>query len=314
MTTGTLPDPDDVGGYFWKGGEHGELRIGWCAPCERHVHPSLALCPDCQNPALETVAVSGRAVVIAVSQNHQPWLPGHEPPYTLAYLALVDAPYVRLTSNIVDAEPGEVSEGIEVDVRFEQREDVWIPQFTPVRPIIRHDLAALVPLPDTSAVASAPASGSKFEDKVALTGIGMSRIGRRLGENSLVLSVEACNAALADAGLERSDIDGLCAYPGSSGLPGISDGGARALERVMQLHPVWHCGAQEVPGQAGTIITAMLAVAAGVCKHVLCFTSFAEAVRPAVSRTGEQSRRLGPISSSAFDSADVDEQLAVFDP
>ncbi len=296
MSGHTLPDPDDVGGFFWKGGERGELRIGWCAPCKRHVHPSLALCPDCQNAALDDVAVSGRAIAIAISENHQPWLPGHEPPYMLAYLALADAPHVRLTSNLIDFEPDELIEGIEVEARFIQREDVRIPQFAPVRPAIRHDISALVPLPDTRAVAPPPARGTKFEDKVALTGIGMSRIGRRLGADPLVLSVEACNAALADAGLERGDIDGLCAYPGSSGLPGISTGGARSLERVMQLNPVWHCGAQETPGQAGTIITAMLAVAAGICRNVLCFTSFAEAVRPAVSRSGADARATGEMA------------------
>lgn len=290
MTDSTLPDPDDVGGYFWKGGEVGELRIGWCAPCARHIHPSLAICPRCLNAELGNVAVSGRAVAIAISENHQPWLPGHEPPYILAYVALVEAPHIRLTSNIIDFEPDELREGIELKVRFTQREDVWIPQFVPVRPAVDHDLAALVPLPDTSAVRRKPAGEPKFEDKAAFTGIGMSRIGRRLGVEPLILAVEACTAALADAGLARGDIDGLCAYPGTTGLPGISSGGVRSLERVMQLHPVWHCGANEVPGQAGTIITAMIAVASGACRHVLCFTSFSESVRPAVSRSGTQER------------------------
>src|SRR5690606_37733975 len=108
--------------------------------------------------------------------------------------------------------------------------------------------------------------------------------------NPLILTVDACDAALADAGLERKEIDGLCAYPGTTGLPGISSGGVRALEQVMQLHPVWHCGANEVPGQAGALITAMMAVASGACRHVLCFTSFSESIRPAVRTGGRQER------------------------
>ncbi|MGE0774529.1 MAG: OB-fold domain-containing protein [Sphingomonadaceae bacterium] len=295
MTESTLPDLNDVGAFFWKAGEHGELRIGWCAACERHVHPSLGICPTCLDAGLTDVAMSGRAVVIAITENHQPWLPGHEPPYVIAYLALVDAPHIRLTSNIVEHAPGELAEGIEVQVSFVQRADVWIPEFTPVRPLICHDIAALVPLPDISAVRPR-ASERKFEDNVAVTGIGMSRIGRRLGATSLELSVEACMAAIDDAGLTRADIDGLCCYPGTTGLPGISSGGMRSVERVMELHPVWHCGANEVPGQAGTVITAMLAVASGLCRHVLCFASSSVSVRPAVNLSGVQARATAELA------------------
>ena len=55
----------------------------------------------------------------------------------------------------------------------------------------------------------------KFEDKVALTGIGMSPIGRRLMQLPLSLTVQACEAAIADAGLTFADIDGLSTYPGA---------------------------------------------------------------------------------------------------
>lgn len=296
MITGPLPDLDDVGAWFWKGGERGELRIGWCVPCARHVHPSLAVCPDCQNAEMDHVAVSGRAIAIAITENHQRWLPGHEPPYVIAYVALADAPHIRLTTNIVDCEGTQLYEGMELEVRFAQRDDVWIPQFAPSNTPTTHDLAALVPLPDTSAVRRGAAITPKFEDKAAFTGIGMSRIGRRMGIPSLVLTVEACKAAIEDAGLRASDIDGLCAYPGSTGIPGISTGGVRALEQAMQLHPVWHIGANEAPGQAGAVITAMMAVASGACRHVLCCTSFSESVRPAVSGSQLNDRVRGELA------------------
>lgn len=290
----TLPDLDDVGDFFWKSGARGELRTSWCATCEKHVHPSFALCPVCLTAELTDVAVSGRAIVVALSENHHPWLPGHAPPYLLAYLALADAPHVRLTANVVDVDLEKPVIGLEVQVRFVERADVWIPEFTPVLPTVQHDIAALVPLPDTGAIRRH--SGDKFEDKVALTGIGTSRIGRRLGVKTDILTVEACLAAIEDAGLRREDIDGLCAYPGTTGLPGISSGGVRAIERLMGLHPTWHCGANEIPGQAGSIITAMMAVAAGVCRHVLCVASFAEAVRPAVNVAGSNARATAELA------------------
>ncbi len=295
MNESTLPDLSDVGAFFWKAGEAGELRVSWCESCERHVHPSLEFCPDCMAPDLPDVPVSGRAVIIALSENHHPWLADHPPPYMLVYVALIDAPHLRLTSNIVDFDRDALKAGDEVEARFLQRGDVWIPVFAPVRPVIGHDLGALVPLPDVRQVRRSSLD-AKFEDKVAFTGIGMSRIGRHLGISPLAHTVEACLAAIEDAGLDKTDIDGLCSYPGTAGLPGISSDGVRAAERVMNLHPVWHCGANEAPGQAGTVITAMMAVAAGVCRHVLCFASFSQSVRPALKRSGADARVTGEMA------------------
>jgi acetyl-CoA acetyltransferase len=44
----------------------------------------------------------------------------------------------------------------------------------------------------------------------------------------------------------------------------------RGLEQSLELRPVWHCGARETPGQSGSIVDAMVAVASGLCRHVLC--------------------------------------------
>jgi hypothetical protein len=48
----------------------------------------------------------------------------------------------------------------------------------------------------------------------AIVGIGTSRFGRGLPESQLKLAAIAFNAALADAGLERSDVDGLSIHLG----------------------------------------------------------------------------------------------------
>ena len=75
--------------------------------------------------------VSGRATVIGFTVNHHQWLPGFEPPYVIANVALAEDPAVRLTTNIVGCEPDEVRVGQEVMVRFEQYDDVWLPLFEP---------------------------------------------------------------------------------------------------------------------------------------------------------------------------------------
>ena len=45
------------------------------------------------------------------------------------------------------------------------------------------------------------------ERKAAITGVGQSDIGRRLGRDPLELTLDACLAAIEDAGLTRADID-----------------------------------------------------------------------------------------------------------
>ena len=60
------------------------------------------------------------------------------------------------------------------------------------------------------------------ERLAAVTGIGQSRVGRRLNADPLALTVDACLEAIGDAGLRREDIDGLSTYPGAfnAGAPG----------------------------------------------------------------------------------------------
>ncbi|HLT15597.1 MAG TPA: hypothetical protein VK007_02750, partial [Acidimicrobiales bacterium] len=47
------------------------------------------------------------------------------------------------------------------------------------------------------------------EHRAILSGVGISRIGRRLGVPPLELTVEAARQAIADAGLTAADVDGV---------------------------------------------------------------------------------------------------------
>jgi acetyl-CoA acetyltransferase len=56
-----------------------------------------------------------------------------------------------------------------------------------------------------------------IEARCAISGVGQSDIGRRLGIDPLELTLDACLAAVADAGLALSDIDGLSHLPRTDG-------------------------------------------------------------------------------------------------
>ncbi len=280
-----LPQPTLASAAYWASGGDGVLRITECADCGRRIHPPLPICPTCRSRAVEATPVSGRAVVVGFSVNHQQWLPGLEPPYVVAVVALAEDDRARLTTNIVGCEPDDVHIGQQVRVRFERlADDIWLPVFEP-DPDRLED--GPVPEPrDVKAALRPPANPDRFEHRVALTGVGQSRVGRRLMVDPLSLTVDACLAAVADAGLELSDIDGLSTYPGGSSRNGMGEGGVMALEGALQLRPTWVNGGSDIPGQLGSVTQAMLAVASGLCRHVLCFRTVWEASYSAMARSG----------------------------
>jgi uncharacterized OB-fold protein len=116
--------------FYWESGADGRLRLSRCVSCRQFVHPPRPRCLRCRD---ETVPaeVSGRGRVATFTVNHQPW-GGIPVPYVVAVVELDDDPEVRLTTNVVDCDPGSVSIGMSVEVVFEHVEDVWLPLFRPV--------------------------------------------------------------------------------------------------------------------------------------------------------------------------------------
>jgi acetyl-CoA acetyltransferase len=220
----------------------------------------------CRSRNWEPAVVSGRATIVGFTVNQHQWHPAFEPPYAIAVVALVEDPTVRLTTMIVGCEPTEVSIGQEVAVRFEHADDVWLPLFHPTgQPSAGNPVAE-----PEHPVPRGPLTDHRFEHRSVLSGVGRSALGRRLMVDPLSLTVDACLKAVADAGLELDDIDGLSTYPGAVGM-GMSEGGVAAVEEALRLHPTWINGGGDLPGPGGAVIAAMLAVASGLCRHVLCF-------------------------------------------
>lgn len=262
-----LPELTPTNEWYWTSGADGLLRIQSCGDCGKLTHPPTPICPVCRSRNREIVEVSGRATVVGFTVNQHPWLPGFDPPYVIAIVALEEDPSVRLTTNIVDVEPDDVRIGQRVEVRFEAYEDVWLPLFAPTGEAddpVDHVGEPALPTP------RAPVSADRFEHRAVISGIGRSDIGRRLMRDPLSLTVDACLEAVTDAGLELEDIDGLSTYPGA-GPMGMSEGGTVAVEEALRIHPTWHNGGGELPGPGGSVIAAIQAVANGLCRHVLCF-------------------------------------------
>jgi acetyl-CoA acetyltransferase len=116
------------------------------------------------------------------------------------------------------------------------------------------------------------------EKKVCITGVGQSQVGRPSPKGALRLTVDACLEAIRDAGLSPSDIDGLTTYPGlSQDEGGFSPVGATETMLALGLQPVWIGASIEGHAHMGAIISAIQAIASGLCRHVLVFRTVAQA-------------------------------------
>jgi acetyl-CoA acetyltransferase/uncharacterized OB-fold protein len=276
--------------FYWTSGADGQLRLQECTSCSALIHPPKPACPYCGGSEIGIKAVSGLGTLFGFTVSHRFQLPGLPVPNIVAQVAVEEDPRVKLTTRLIDCTADDLQLGMRMSVTFEQVDDVWLPIFRPAD----EQPAQLAPLPadevpaeQVASLVRAPRIGHKFEDDVVLSGVGQSVIGRRLMTDPLALTVQACRAAVADAGLEMSDIDGLSTYPGGGLEFGFGEGGVTALEATLRIRPTWFNGGQEVPGPSGSIVAAMLAVSAGLARHVLCFRTIWQSTQEYLMRTGQ---------------------------
>ena len=132
-----LPELTPWTEWFWTSGADDTLRIQGCTDCGTLVHPPVPICPVCRSRSSAPTVVSGRATVVGYTVNQHQWHPDLPPPYVIAVVALAEDRGVRLTTNITGCDIADVDIGIEVQVRFEHLEDVWLPLFEPTGQLYR---------------------------------------------------------------------------------------------------------------------------------------------------------------------------------
>ena len=117
------------------------------------------------------------------------------------------------------------------------------------------------------------------EKQVAVTGIGQSEISRGSELSALRLTVDACKAAVQDAGLSLKDIDGVVTYPGTGdGGAGFAPVGVHDLRLALGLELSWYCApSMESPGQMSALFAAIHSIVSKAARHVLVFRTTAEA-------------------------------------
>jgi acetyl-CoA acetyltransferase len=120
-----------------------------------------------------------------------------------------------------------------------------------------------------------------IQDAVAIVGVGSTGFhGHAADRSRTALALDACVAAIGDAGLGRSDIDGVC---------GTVPDPARIVE-ALGLTDVTH-HARQVPPFGFSVIDAVHAIHAGACTTALAYHSVARTPYTSRSAAADPFRR-----------------------
>jgi len=106
------------------------------------------------------------------------------------------------------------------------------------------------------------------ERAAIISGLGISRIGRRTSRSAIDHALDACLAAVTDAGLTLADIDGIASL-GETPVPEMQD--------ALRLATNWTGGGLSFGGPLGSVMSAAVAVGAGLARHVLVYRCVAAA-------------------------------------
>ena len=124
------------------------------------------------------------------------------------------------------------------------------------------------------------------EHRVVVSGVGLSAVGRRVGRSPFQLTIDAIGAAVADAGLQSGDIDGLATFPGLAPelVPGFVGPDLYDVADALGVRLDWHLGAAYGAGPLGPLLHGVLAVAAGLCRHAVVFRTISESSAQTTAR------------------------------
>lgn len=100
------------------------------------------------------------------------------------------------------------------------------------------------------------------EKRAIISGIGLSRTGRKTGIPGLELTIESSRQAIADAGLTPNDIDGVATI-GETPLD-------QAIE-ALGVEPHYRGGGFDTGGLLSPVMSAFLAAGTGKARHILVY-------------------------------------------
>lgn len=116
--------------FYWDGAKAGKLLLKHCTPCNQSFFPPRPFCPKCGSRDVSVREASGKGRLYSYVISHLP-APGYEPPYVVAVVELEEG--VHMVSNLLEcsADPEVIDVDMPLEVTFEDRGDITVPQFRP---------------------------------------------------------------------------------------------------------------------------------------------------------------------------------------
>ena len=134
MPEWTKPLPTVVGETkpYWDSCRLGKLMLQRCGLCDEYQFYPRGICSHCWCTEVRWVESPGRGVVWTYTVTYQNRTPGFAgAPYVLALVELEEG--VKMFTNIVECDVGDVRIGMPVEVTFVQANDqITVPYFKPV--------------------------------------------------------------------------------------------------------------------------------------------------------------------------------------
>lgn len=140
-------------------------------------------------------------------------------------------------------------------------------------------------------------ASESLKGRAAIVGLGITKQGKVYDFNQIGFAIEAIRLAIADAGLERNEIDGLLLNPGLSWTDmGM---GSFQLQQALGLRNLKLSSTMNAGGAtAGAMIQhAVQAIASGICSTVVCVFSDAPLKPP---KPKEEGKGAGSAAAYSF--------------
>ena len=108
---------------------------------------------------------------------------------------------------------------------------------------------------------------SLLRDKAAIAGVGFTEFSKNSGVSTLTLALRAIRAALDDAGLRTSDVDGVACHRVGDSVQAVVVAHSLGIGDLRFHYDLWGGGS----ASAGVVGAAAMAVATGTAEVVVCW-------------------------------------------
>ena len=135
-----------------------------------------------------------------------------------------------------------------------------------------------------------------FARKTSIAGIGHTEYSKDSGRSELALACEAIAAAIADAGLKSTDIDGFAKFTMDNNDP-VDIARCLGIPELRFTAEVAYGGGG---GPLGTVLLAAMAVATGQAQAVVAFRAMNERSGRGTPRFGQASQAAGAAGTDGY--------------